>query len=200
MKKVRPFREKKKSKKTQNFIIGAIISFILIFSGLAIFNGDQSQSSIKYNKFKFTLNSEGLFLKQNDQTYQFYTYPAPLENLSYDRTIDSLLLNSKMIYLSSDEKDVLVDYIGLVKYHFGTEIYKAQKFTQNAYTTPISGSDLPLITCINATADSPVIYFKTSNQSAITMENNCITVNAQVQNEFLAMTDRIIYGYLGVIQ
>ncbi len=58
----------------------------------------------------------------------------------------------------------------------------------------------PVITCKNATLYVPVIYFKKSNETSITLEGNCIIAEAFRGEDFTKIKDRLVYGALGVMK
>jgi hypothetical protein len=58
----------------------------------------------------------------------------------------------------------------------------------------------PIITCDNATFYVPVIYFKKSNQTVISLENNCIIAEAYRGEDLVKVKDRLLYSIFGVIK
>lgn len=201
MKKIKEIKKEKDSKTVQKVIIGGVIAFLMVFSILGFFSRSNNTSKkLTYNGFKFTLNQNGLFLVQGKTVFSFKYFPTTLENMTYDRNIDSLLQNAKMIYITSDNNDTFVQQIGQVKYLFASQITKMNRFVQNSYTSKVDGLNLPEITCLNATQTTPVIYFLSSNQTTINLEKNCIIIKATDENNFFMPVDRMLYGFLGVIK
>ncbi len=199
MKKVRELKKNKDSKTVQKVIIGGLIAFIMVFSILGFFSNNYNQTKkMNYNGFNFYITSKGMFLKYDGRPIQFQYYPASLENMSYNDNINNLLRSAKQIYVTSDANDTLVQPIGAVKYLFASTMASVSKYVQNSYTTNATG--LPVITCANATADTPVIYFYTSNETSISLQNNCVKITAYDQNGFLSAENRILYGFLGVMK
>ncbi len=199
MKKVKELKKNKDSKTVQKVVVGGLISFIMIFSILGFFsNSYHSTKKMNYNGFNFYITNKGMFLKYDGKPLQFQYYPSSLENMSYNDNINNLLRNSKQIYVTSDANDTLVQAIGTVKYLFASTLASVSKYVQNSYTTNVSG--LPVISCANATSNTPVVYFYTSNKTSISLQNNCVKVTAYDQNGFLSAENRILYGFLGVMK
>lgn len=59
--------------------------------------------------------------------------------------------------------------------------------------------DMPIITCEDATPVVPIIYFKQSNQTKVSLEENCIIVEARNNIDILRIKDRLLYSMLGII-
>jgi hypothetical protein len=202
MKKIKEIKKEKDSKRVQKVIIGGVIAFIMVFSILGFFSNQNNTQTKKltYNGHKFTLTQNGLFLEEGKMTFHFNYYPTSLENVTYDRNIDTLLKNAKIIYITSDNKDIFVQQIGAIKYSFASQMSKMNRFVQNAFTTEVDGIKLPEITCANATQTTPVIYFSSTNETTMNLNNNCIILKSIDFSGFQSQIDRIQYGFLGIIK
>jgi hypothetical protein len=58
--------------------------------------------------------------------------------------------------------------------------------------------ELSVLSCANATLQTPVLLFNVSDNTSIIDINNCIYLNAR-GTEFLRLRDRVLYSYYGVI-
>ena len=79
------------------------------------------------------------------------------------------------------------------------ELQKTNKYIQSGKTKNTTTYNLPIITCDNATEFVPVIYFKDSNITKFTLENNCIIGESNSREGFLALKDRLLYALFDVI-
>ena len=112
--------------------------------------------------------------------------------------IASTLLNKPEIDTTSKINDTFSEEIALAQYNMAltlnnVNIYLRKGFTQN------NTFNLPIITCENATFAVPIIYFKQSNETKITIEDNCIIAEAINAVEILRIKDRLLYSILGII-
>jgi hypothetical protein len=69
----------------------------------------------------------------------------------------------------------------------------------NAMTQPDDRYLLPVVTCMNATPQVPVVTFDLANESRVSVSGSCITVHAQ-QRELLLVKDRLIFEYYGIMK
>jgi hypothetical protein len=71
-------------------------------------------------------------------------------------------------------------------------------FIRQGFTTE-NDYNFPVITCRDSTSVVPVIYFKSSNETKVYLENDCIIAESSTQIDFERIKDRLVYGMLGII-
>ena len=188
---------RQKSKRTTQVILVSFIAFIMIASVIGfIWDGSQK---IKYNGFSFENNGNSYTSVINKKQFSFNFLPQDVEYISIDNEIASRISDAVQIDTTSDINDTNKDIIALAQYNINqvlieNSIYLRQGFTAN------NTFNLPIITCNDATANVPVLYFKTSGQNMISSENNCIIIEAEEAIDFIQVKDRLLYSMLGVIR
>jgi hypothetical protein len=197
MKKVREIKKQKDSKTTQKVVLGLFIAFIMVFSMVSVFTGNQN-NSFKFNGFKFKVEENSISSKINGAEIVFNYPPYSLENLSYDNNINEMLKNSVSIYVSSSIEEENAQAIDYVKFLFKSEMAKDSKVVLNSYSEVFE--DQLQINCDNASSSNPVILFTSSNESLISVNENCVLIEASIPNDFFAFKDRLLYGYYGVLE
>ncbi|MBS3137427.1 hypothetical protein J4232_03270 [Candidatus Woesearchaeota archaeon] len=182
-------------------MIGLFIILIMTMSVLGIYVGSGSDTSDKYNGFKFVQAKNGFLTEINDKQIIFYNHPSSLEYIFFDNVSKDILKNAKMLIITFDPADPAIQEIELTRLELTTQL---QQFANIYIITGISNqtapyAQFPLITCANATAYQPVIYFKTGETTAITAEGSCITAAANYIGAILTLKDRIAYQILGIM-
>ena len=179
----------------------AFVSFIMITSILGYLMGNESsQRKVTYNKFVFVNNGNVWTTKINKKEAEFNNFPSAAEYINITPEIISRIKNTFEIQATSNFNDSFSQYIALSYYELSDQLnlhfnkYLLQGFTAN--TTGI----IPIITCNNATNLAPVIFMKMSNETKVSMQDNCIIAEASSGTDFLMIKDRILYGLHGIIR
>jgi hypothetical protein len=190
-------RRERRSEKTKQIIIGVVIALIMILSTFGIIIGSQS-SGLQYGTYKFEVVNNQYVTKINNQQMSFYFFPSQVDYINLSSAITNKLKESYfvMITFNPDDKSNL-PVVELIRFDFSQLLGKV------AYSGVLAPSEqyaeLPVITCANATLQTPVILFNVTDTPSIIDENNCIYLNAR-GTDFLMLRDRILYSYFGVIK
>lgn len=187
---------RKKKKNYAGIIVSIFIAVILISSIVGYIFGDAQERVSRYNGIKFTLTSKGWKTIYQDKIYIFSFVPVDVEDIALPDSINlNNLLEIDVTYeFNSTYKENIAEAIfELLNIVTKNNIYLRQGFTTN------NSFNIPIITCEDATPSVPVLYYKSSNQTNISQQNNCIIIEANNQNLFLAQTDRIAYKILGIM-
>ena len=154
---------------------------------------------MKYGDYKF-------YIKENDNHYwtkidgkemPFYFLPGQVENINLSNVITNRIKESYLIMITFNPKDTVnlqameVTRFDLSQY-LGKVVYSGVLESSLEY-------DIPVITCENATAQSPVIVLNMSDNTSIQEVDTCIYFYARGR-EFLRLRDRMLYSYHGVIK
>jgi hypothetical protein len=166
----------------------------MITSIIGYIFGDNQGTTIRYKGIKFSASQEGWKTKYSGKVYTFPYVPDDLNNINFSSTVDLKTVQALGITYSDSSlyKEYIADSIFRFSNWFQDSLYVQPGFTEN------NSYSLPVITCADATAYVPVIYYKYSNQTQITEEGSCITIEASDPNMFLALTNKLAYMLLGI--
>jgi len=192
-------RKHNKPDRTKKFLV-YFLGFIMVSSvfGVVFFGFQGSGPNVKYNDFKFF--NRGSFWSTNvDGKEALFTYlPQDLESISADASAINILKNKPQIDMTSDFNDTFAEGIALAQYQAGITLSNFGIFTRTGFTGE-NKYDLPIISCKFSTQLIPVMYFKKSNTTRISLQNNCIIAESGNHADVIRLKDRIVYGILGII-
>ncbi|MBT4540679.1 hypothetical protein HOC35_04145 [Candidatus Woesearchaeota archaeon] len=194
-------RKEKKSFFNKKNIIGLLIAFVMVSSLLGAWQGGYVAMD-KYKDFKFRSKEYNVFGKIDGEWIQFKYHPTELESIEASPEALQTIKDSKMIYVTFDPEDKQIGAIELAR----IEIIESFSSEFNIY--PVVGVTMnssqyqayPLMTCDNATSIIPVLYLKSSNETKITKEGDCIYVYGSNNIEFKPLQDRIRYSVYEVME
>lgn len=182
------------------------IGGIMILSVLGAFMGDDTDSgtTMKYGKFKFTIENNQYALKIDGKTSLFTFFPAEVEDVAIPKEAYDAVKNTPQLIMTFKPQREDMSGIDLARFDMATALFDQGK----GVVQGVAGADLryalPYLTCDNATQFVPVIYFETTNNTAdtvgIVFKDNCIIFSGRSQLDFVKLKDRFIYSIYGVIQ
>jgi hypothetical protein len=190
-------RKEKKSK--SGIIMALIIAFIMVGSILGYVSIGRQDNQFKYNGIKFTQTSNQWRTTINNQQLTFDYFPSDVEQIELSNDMVTALLNKPEIDTTSDLNDTFSEEIALANYNMALTLNKLNIYVMGGFTTN-NTFNLPILTCKGSTQAVPIIYFKQSNQTKITLENNCIIAEAKNNIDILRIKDRLLYSMLGIIK
>lgn len=184
----------------QNLIV-IFIAFIMVTSILGFIVGrEPTQRKLSYNGYKFVNKGNVWVTNIEGKEAIFHNHPSIVAQVNISQDIISKIINTYEIDATSQYNDSFSEFIGLSLYELSEELkfhynkYLVQGFTSNTtYKKPI-------ITCKNATNAIPVLFMKMSNETKISIENNCIIAEASSGSDFLLIKDRLLFGLHGIIR
>ncbi len=192
-------KRERKTERSKQIWISLLIAFLMVFSVFGVIIGSQD-NSMKYGKFKFTQSQNGFVTKINGTEVPFYTLPSQVGFINVSPDITAMLRNSYFVVVSFDPAAAKESLAAVEIARFDFSQYFYGKLVYNGVTNNTGEySEQPVITCANATAETPVIYFNFSDTPSIVRVDDCIFINAK-GSDVLALRDRLLYSYLGVIQ
>lgn len=176
------------------------IAFIMVTSVIGFMWGREGeQRREKYNGRTFILNENGQWVtKINKVSFSFNYFPKDLEDIKINEDIKGKLLNTYEIDTTYDINDSHKEAIAITQYEMNQDLSKVNVYIRNGLTSD-NNFTIPIIDCNSATFNIPIIYFKSSNETKISLERNCIIAEAANQREFSRIKDRLIYTIFGVI-
>ena len=188
-------RKKKSNSKKWFVIIVIAIIVLMVGSSLLIGLDSDNPSQLKYNDHRFTYKNNQWTTVINNYEVNFYYHPSELDYINLTNPEN---FNVPLIYVSFDPNETN-EYIDLSRLKLDLAGQLTNTYFSHGLTKLSEDYDLPQITCQNATPYTPVITYQKSNETSISYKNNCYTLNAQSNIDFLKLTERIIYQILGVI-
>ena len=193
-------KEKKERKKWGLILFLVVImigtSFSFIFYGLS-----PVSDKIKYNGYTFTfVPSQNIWIaKIQGRDAAFSFLPKDVETVSLlDDSIKKL--QSKLeIDATYAPNSTYREAIALAQHQMGLTLAQYSVFVRKGFAAN-NTFNLPVITCDDATALAPVIYFKKSETSSQIIEGSCITLNLRSRDEAHVIKDMILLGVLGLLE
>lgn len=166
--------------------------------GIIVSNIGDSQT-LTYKDTKIKQTSTGTFLaKVGGTEYSFDYFPTYIERIDLDPYVTELLNQSTQVIYTSDETSPAAQSISLAQFGLDQLFSKVNKPTFTGFTTK-NAKNIPVATCADSTAQRPVIYFVITNQTIISTQGSCIVAEAQNAQDMIAVKDRIMYSYLGIL-
>ena len=174
-------------------MFGSIFTFI--FFG---FNtGGVASGSVDYNGFEF-INRGTHWSTSIDGREALFTYlPDDLGFIFVNLEVINALKNKIQIDVTSDFNDTSAESIAVAQYQIGITLNNFDLFVRNGFTS--TQKNFPVITCDDSSNFVPVIYFKSSNETRVYLDGNCIIAEASDPADIIRIKDRLVYGILGII-
>ena len=188
---------KEGKKKGKNWWAIIFLFFLVIgLSSSFVFFGFGSETKVKYNGKTFNFRGDHWEAKVNGQIAAFTYPPEQVSTLSMPEQIGPLLLGKVQIDATSNQNDSLKDAIALSEYQLGLTLSNYNSYLRVGFDG--NSARFPTIACRQATPFVPVIYFKSSNATRATLEDNCVIVEAKDGQDMLLIKDRLLYAILGI--
>ena len=189
-------RKEKKSK--AGVIMAALIAFIMVGSILGYVSMDR-QTQYKYNDIKFIQEQNGWSAIINNARLNFYYLPQEVEQITLSPDVTSALLNKPEIDTTSKVNDTFSEEIALAQYTMALTLSNVNVYTMQGFTTN-NTFNVTIITCKDSTPAVPVIFFQQSNETKVTLQENCIIAEARNNLDILRIKDRLLYSILNIIE
>ena len=174
-------------------MIGSV--FGVVFFGFGTSGGT---ASTEYNDFKF-INRGTHWSTTVDGRRAFFTYlPDDLGFIFVDDDIINTLRSKIQIDVTSKVNDTFAEAISLAAFNMGLTFNNFNVFIRQGFTAE-NKYNFPVITCNDSTSFIPVIYFRSSNETKVYLEGNCIIAESSNHIDFERIKDRLVYGVLGII-
>ena len=190
--------KEKDDNRRSKILISIFIAFIMVTSIIGFMFGQYSAEQYKFRNYKFTGTDQGLSLVINKQEVYFDYFPTDANITDFDTGIDKMIKSTKMLYLTYNYTSPYSEALGKSAYDLMLTMDKFDVYIQPAFTN-LTQFSVPVITCANATAFVPVIYFKESNQTRAYLDSGCIVMEAESETNFVRLKDRVLYGFFGIL-
>ena len=180
-------------------ILSWVVVILMTVSVLGAYFG-QSDNSVRYKGVKYTPLSQGVSATIDGQRYLFNSFPASLEGIPTDPGMGATL-KSPYLYVTYDSASNWSQTMAAVQYYY-VQLFNGRfsTFVQPAVLDNTT-FNLPLVSCANATAAQPVVFFREDNETSIRYQNNnCIVATAASNDDVLRVEDKLVLIRLGVFE
>ncbi|MBI2147354.1 hypothetical protein HYU19_02635 [Candidatus Woesearchaeota archaeon] len=188
-----------KKRFTMKTILAIAIAGIMAFSIIGFVWTGVLQQPAKYNGVRFEQVQNGWIASFDGEEASFAYHPLDVEYLNLSSGVRAALQDVKALYFTSDIDDSLKEGIAQASYDLTGFLQQKEVYAVTGFTANTSFGK-PVITCGNATAYTPVIYFRNSTGTEVTVEGSCIMVQANTPAGMAKLRDRLAYHFLGVIE
>lgn len=186
-----------KRKRYMVYLMGIVMVgslFGVVFFGF----GNSGATSMKYNDFKF-VNRGSFWSAIIDNREAMFTYlPSDVDVISVSNNAINRLKNKVQIDMTSDFNDTSAESIALAQYQIGITLNNFDVFVRSGFTS--EQQNFPVITCDDSSNFVPVIYFKSSNETGVYLDNDCVIAEASNPADIIMIKDRLVYGILEIIK
>jgi len=187
---------------TKQKLMVYFIAFVMISSTFAViffgYRQPDSQTKLTYNDYKFLRTNIGWQTKINKQNIIFTYNPKQAESLNISKEVVARLKNTPQIDLTSAINDSFADTIAVVQFDMNNILSLANIYVRGGFID-YQTEAIPIINCTAATSFVPVLYMKEGNETKLYLDGNCIIAQADKQDTFFLMRDRILYSILGIM-
>ena len=199
MKKIDTQYEKDKKRRTNQFIVGGILIFIMLFSilGYAFQGSDDSNAKkIIYNNFEFiqqenywVLNNYG----ENNLKFTFKNNPKEIEGISSNVNDFNNYLN-KPLYIYSEKSEAEIEIYNNLNSISQRIQHACLDKEENLLGELKCEDNLPIKNC-----EDNFIVIKESNNSKIIQKVNCVFIQVAQEN-LTKITDEFLFKTLKIIK
>jgi hypothetical protein len=192
-------KNKQKKKNNKSLYMSLFIVIIMISSAFAvIFYGfAENEQTIRYEDYKFKSTPMGFSTRINKETHYFEVLPQDTFDINISQNVKSLLNNANGIIITSDPNSAYKEDIAISAYNLNNMFNKLNIYSANAFTSEVN--NIPVITCLNASQNLPVIKIVENNITNIYAEENCIYINFDTSFNLRRASTKIMYVSLGVL-
>lgn len=203
-------RRRKPRKDWQKIIFSLVLAAIFLFSTIGLIfssvpggsSGDVFGNTYSevYNGVKFeSVPNANVFVAEIDEQEVFFSYlPRDVETMTVDTNVFPLLTNKPQLKITSDSLTNYSDIKSLISYDM-SRLFESVDI-QRGYVDENNPYGFEQITCEDATEFVPVLYLMNSNETKISVNNNCVIAQADSQFGYLRIRDRLLFGMYGIIE
>ena len=201
--------KREKIEKRNRIIIGVVLSLFMLSSlgSVILYYGNSDSDTNKFTldlsngKYQFVRKQDSVgnlyYEVSSDNTiFNVFYVPDQLNTRDIDQNVITQIKDTYFFYLTFDPEESDLTYVDYLRFDLRNNIPQTRYF-QDAVTKPSDTYNLPIITCQNATFQTPVIIMKQGNSTNITSTNNCINLEF-AQYQLLQIRDMLVYLMHGI--
>lgn len=170
-----------RKKKIFSIVIGLFFIFIMAMSALYYGLDDSGTEKVEYNGLKFVNTGEGWVAYNNEEKIVIWTDPRELEDYNVDISGFEIL---NKVYLSLNLEENIRYAVNDLEKNFEFKQLSLACFEDNELC-----AEMPLKTCEDATAYTGVIVLKESNETKVSLDGNCLTIEGE---DLLKIVDGVV--------
>lgn len=179
-------------------LVSLFIVFLMVSSVIGFMWGRSSIDTYDYKDYTFVRKENKYGLRTETGEILFDYFPTQVEDINLSEELVARITNTLEIDATSDPDSEMKEQIAITQFELKKAFNKIGTYFRIGFTTK-NKYNLSIITCTDATEKVPVIHFKKGNETSIKLENKCIIAEGKETMDFARIKDRILYGYLGVI-
>ena len=181
-------------------IMAVFIGVIMIMSTLGFLVGQGGTglegTAIKVNGYELTPVQGGYTAEIGDAQIGFTYSPFIANRTKIDSNAINQIKSSKYLVMTSNFTSPYASDIALMQFQLA-EILANELNIQAQLAFTKNETQLPAITCQNASQFMPVIEFRDGNTTDAFYQNNCLVLTAPSPAGFVELRDRLVYGLFG---
>jgi len=180
-----------------------ILMLVAIFGIRYVIKPNEKLETVSYNNFTFVKNGPLWYTNWKDSQGQVFTIPLHFNPKQAENVTISGKLSDKFnynnIYVTHDPAEYGLEYVNVASAELAMNLATALDMNLTAAcarneTEPCSSR--PIKSC---SSNSSVIYIKEGGETAINLNNTCITLQGE-QGELLRAVDKLLYVWYGIIK
>lgn len=192
-----------RSDRRKKFVVSIFFVFILVASTIGfVATFQQPTQDFSYNDHEFTQRNNQWVTEIEtpfgEKEYAFYYHPAYF-TIHVPLDVVQTIKASPEIVLTFDPNVTEIQYVDAARFQLHNYLtLDLGKNVQHAVMTNTTLYNFPVERC--GARNALYISFVEGNQSTITQENNCITIQSFSAVDYIQYSESIIYRLLGVIE
>ncbi len=197
---------RKEGSRAKKILFTSLVLFVLVSSILGFtlsslpFGTQQGSEKMEYNGVELFQAGDGIAAKVGGQLVRFTYFPSELEGFDAGN-ISGTLKSSRMAYATSDPDSVIASAISGAEFDINRVLAAGHSSLVSPAFTKENAFNKSVITCSDATAFVPVLFFNFTNSTTeISGKGNCITINVASESALNKVRDRVLYELIGAMK
>lgn len=182
--------------------MGTVVALLMVLSGFGVYlsgKGAQGEVVTEYGvRFRIDQNLQVYVAKLQGQQQYFSYLPSTLSGLPVSDGTRGLITDAQVLVITFDpnastQNLQIMDALRFeLSTTLGVPVISAVAAQTPSYT-------LPILSCVNATAQLPVLSLEVAEEPSITLDGACLRLAAN-ETGFLQLRDRLLYELYGVYE
>jgi len=191
-----------RSQRRKKFVVSIFFVFLLVASTVGfVVSFKTPEQDYSYNDYQFTqVNNQWVTEVETpfgEKEYAFYYHPLYF-TVDVPQNIVQAVKASPEVVLTFDPTIPEIQYVDQARFELANYlVLDLGKSVQHAVIQNTTLYGFPVETC--GTRNALYITFTQGNQSEITQQDNCITIQSFSGIDYLQYTENMLYRLLGVV-
>jgi len=191
--------EERKNRRNQLYM-GLFIIIIMVASTIGFFYGTQEQNDrLFYNEYKFIQKNQKWTTKINNVEYDFYFHPTEVEFYEVSDEVINLFKGKNAFVFTFEHNSSDIQFVEAGRFEMQNNLGKKNIYVISGVLEENTIYKLPVIDCINATAQIPVLKVITADEPKFVVQDNCAILSGYGKDK-LARIENLQYRLLDVIK